>query len=219
MAKYKAFIFDLNGTMINDMAFHEKAWFDILNNEMDAGLSQAEVKKQMYGKNEEMLRRVFAHRYSEEELAAYALKKENIYQENFKPYLNLIEGLPALLKKAQAHGIKMAIGTAASSFNLNFVMDNLNLHELIDATVSADEVTTSKPNPEVFLRCAEKLGIAPGDCLVFEDAPKGVEAAENAGMDAVAVLSYSEQEEFEPYDNLIAQIKDYRDEKMLSLIF
>ncbi|MEX0635927.1 MAG: HAD hydrolase-like protein, partial [Ferruginibacter sp.] len=95
-----AFLFDMNGTMINDMHFHEKAWFDVLNEDLQANMTIAEVKSHMYGKNEELFERVFGkERYNEEEVAAYSLKKEKKYQEAFLPHLQLIKGLSGFLEK------------------------------------------------------------------------------------------------------------------------
>jgi HAD superfamily hydrolase (TIGR01509 family) len=71
----------------------------------------------------------------------------------------------------------MAIGSAAIMFNVDFVIDGLGIRHYFDALVSADNVKKSKPDPETWLTCAKELGIAPSECLVFEDAPKGVESA------------------------------------------
>ena len=80
MTKQKAFIFDLNGTMVDDMAYHTEAWYDILNNDLKAGLSHAQVKREMYGKNEEVLMRIFGKDHlSEKEMAAISIEKEKRY--------------------------------------------------------------------------------------------------------------------------------------------
>lgn len=208
----KAFLFDLNGTMIDDMKFHTKAWFDILNNDLSAGLSWEEVKVQMYGKNEELLVRVFGpNRFTKEEMRTLSVEKEKRYQKEFFPHLRLINGLDAFLVKAFAAGTKMAIGSAAIPFNIDFVLDNLQLRSYFGAIVSADHVQYSKPHPETFLQAARLLDVAPQDCLVFEDAPKGVEAARNAGMPAVVLTTMHEKEEFSDYNNIIGFISDYND--------
>src|SRR5712664_2646820 len=122
--KIKAFIFDLNGTMINDMEYHNIAWHVILNDDLKANLTMQQVKAQMYGKNEELLDRVFGKgRFTKEQADAISMKKEKNYQAAFKPHLQLIPGLPAFLEKAKANNIKMAIGSAAIPFNIDFVLD------------------------------------------------------------------------------------------------
>jgi beta-phosphoglucomutase-like phosphatase (HAD superfamily) len=126
--------------------------------------------------------------------------------------------LDKVLKNAANAGIQMAIGSAAIPFNIDFVIDNLNIRKYFNAIVSADDVEVSKPDPETFTKAARLLGVAPKDCLVFEDAPKGVEAALRAGMSVVVITTMHEREEFAAYSNVIAFVKDYNDpffEKLL----
>ncbi|HEY5407903.1 MAG TPA: HAD family phosphatase [Ginsengibacter sp.] len=206
----KAFIFDMNGTMIDDMAFHAKAWYNILNDDLNAGLTWDEVKAEMYGKNDELLIRIFGNNYfSNEKIKELSIEKERRYQQAYLPNLALIKGLQQFLETTEETGILMAIGSAAIPFNINFVLDNLNIRHFFKAIVSADDVVTSKPDPQTFLDCAALLNIAPADCLVFEDAPKGVEAAQNAGMQTVVLTTMHEKDEFKNYNNVIAFIEDY----------
>ena len=206
----KAFLFDLNGTMIDDMQFHLKAWYHILNDDLGANLSWEEVKSHMYGKNSELLIRIFGKdRFTQEEMDRLSIEKEKRYQQEYKPHLQLIPGLQTFLEKAHALNIPMAIGSAAIMFNIDFVLDNLNIRHFFKAIVSADNVHTSKPHPETYLKAAQLLNIEPGNCLVFEDAPKGVEAAQNAGMPSVVLTLLHDKEEFAPYNNIIQYITDY----------
>ena len=205
----KAFLFDLNGTMIDDMDYHINAWHRILN-ELGANMSLERVKAECYGKNNELLERIFPGRFSEEEKNRMSIEKETEYQQLFKPHLKLLPGLHDFLQKAKERNIKMAIGSAAIMFNIDFVLDNLNIRHYFDAIVSADDVSLSKPNPETYLLCAKQLNILPQDCLVFEDAPKGVEAAANAGMDCFVLTTMHEKNEFEGYRNIIGIEKDFR---------
>ena len=210
MNQPSAFIFDLNGTMINDMEYHADAWTHILNDILQANLPRAEVKKQMYGKNEELIHRVFGKDYlSSERMAELSMQKENYYQKAFLPHLKLLDGLDVFLASAKASGIKMAIGSAAITFNIDFVLDNLNMRSFFDAIVSADDVKTSKPDPETFLRAAELLGVAPTHCLVFEDAPKGVEAAQNAKMKSFVLTTLHAPHEFISHEGIIGFAPDF----------
>lgn len=210
MNNKKAYLFDLNGTMINDMQYHIKAWHRILN-ELGASISLERMRDECYGKNNELLERMFPGRFTEAEKNAMSLEKERQYQQEFKPHLQLLPGLPGFLEKAYQSGIKMAIGSAAIMFNIDFVLDNLNIRHYFDAIISADNVVESKPNPETYLKCAAALNIEPGDCLVFEDAPKGVEAALNAGMESVVITLMHEKEDFDTYSNIISFIRDYNE--------
>jgi len=213
---YKAFLFDLNGTMIDDMEYHIKAWHRILN-DLGANLSIERVKEECYGKNHELIERIFPGRFSEEAKNKMSIDKETQYQHEFRPHLKLLNGLDDFLKQAKKNNIKMAIGSAAIIFNIDFVLDGLNIRHYIDAIVSADDVAFSKPNPETFTRCAELLHVSPKDCLVFEDAPKGVEAAANAGMDCVVLTTMHEAEEFQQYKNIKMIASDFSSPELIDL--
>jgi len=214
-----AVIFDMNGTMIDDMAFHVTAWSDILNNDLHAGLSEAEVRKQMYGKNGEVLDRIFGKgHFSQEESDRLSIEKEKRYQLVYKPHLKLIEGLQVYLRYLQSIEIPVAMGTAAIPFNIDFVLDNLHIRNYFSVIVSADDVQHSKPDPETFLKAASLMNIAPEHCVVFEDAPKGVEAAERAGMQAVVLTTMHNRDEFEGYNNVVTFINNYTDPILKDLL-
>jgi len=185
---------------------------------LHANISRAEIKQQMYGKNEELFDRVFGPgKFTQQQIDAIVLEKETRYQKDFFPYLKLIQGLDAFLAKAKADNIKMAIGTAAITLNVNYVLDNLQIRNYFDVIVTAGDVAVSKPHPGVFLMAAEKLGIPPAACLVFEDAPKGIEAARRAGMKAVGITTYHTLAQLHG-DNVLYVVNDYTD-RLLSLLF
>jgi beta-phosphoglucomutase len=209
----KAFIFDLNGTMINDMTYHTKAWQNLLNNELGGNFTWDEIKPQMYGKNPEVLVRMFGPgRFTMEEMERLSYEKEKKYQQEFLPHLELLPGLHSFLESAYQKGVPMAIGSAAIPFNIDFVLDNLHIRHYFKAIVSADDVRLSKPDPETFLKAAQLLNIAPIDCLVFEDVPKGAEAAANAGMNALIITTTHQPEEFKHLPNILSFANDFNDE-------
>lgn len=208
----KAFIFDLNGTMIDDMEYHLQAWYQMLNNDLGVSISREAVKREMYGKNTELLIRVFGKdHFSPEEMDRLSVEKERRYQSAFRPHLQLINGLYNFLKTAYQQGIHMAIGSAAIPMNIDFVLDGLQLRNYFSAIVSADDVAHSKPDGETFVKAARLLKVLPADCIVFEDMPKGVEAALNAGMPAVVLTTMHEKEAFAAYPNILAFVQDYSD--------
>ena len=215
----QAFIFDLNGTMIDDMAYHTEAWRHLLNHELGGHFSWDEVKAQMYGKNSEVINRLFGPgKFSAAEMDRLALEKEKRYQQEFFPHLQLLPGLPEFLVRAHAQNIPMAIGSAAIPFNIDFVLDNLHIRHYFQVVVSADDVVLSKPHPETFLKAAAQLQVAPADCLVFEDVPKGVEAARNAGMAAVVLTTTHEPAEFAALPNVRHFAADFTDPFVQALV-
>jgi beta-phosphoglucomutase len=213
----KAFLFDLNGTMIDDMQYHITAWYKIFN-KYGANFSREEAMKECYGKNDEILDRIFPGKFLQAEKNQISITKETEYQKVYLPHLKLIDGLPALLEQAKNHNIKMAIGSAAIMFNVNFVLDNLNIRHYFNAIISADDVVLSKPNGETYLKCAEALGVNPHECIVFEDVPKGVESAVNAGMKAVVITSLHTKDEFNSFDNILSFIDNYDQIKLNDIL-
>src|ERR1700712_5914345 len=122
----KAFIFALNGTMIDDMTYHTKAWQPLLNDDLGGDFTWDEVKPQMYGKNADVLVRMFgAGKFTDEEMTRLSLEKEKRYQQEFLPHLALLPGLAEFLEKACQQNTPMAIGSAALSFTIDFLFDKL----------------------------------------------------------------------------------------------
>ena len=103
----------------------------------------------------------------------------------------------------------MAIGSAAPLFNIDFALDNLNIRHYFGAVVSGDDVLESKPHPEVFLKAAKLIQADPENCIVFEDAPKGVESALNAGMKSVVITGMHTEDEFATYPNVVRFVPNY----------
>ena len=208
MHRPKAFLFDLNGTMINDMPYHVSAWHAIMN-ALGANITLEKMKQECYGKNDEVIERIFPGRFTDEEKTEMSFEKEKQYQQDFKPSLKLIAGLERFLVDAHGAAIKLGIGSAAITFNIDFVLDGLDIRKYFDVIVSADDVINSKPNPETWLKCADELEVSPAECIVFEDSPKGAESALNADMKCIIITNSHEQAEFANYRNVIRFIDDY----------
>lgn len=204
----QGFIFDMDGTMVDNMMVHHRAWQRKLA-ENGLELTLEEVKSNIHGINEEIIERLFGERFSPEERRRIAWEKEAAYRDIFLPELKLVEGLDVFLRAAHEHGIPMGIGTAAPRENVDFVLDNLGLRPLFRAVFDAKMVRKGKPDPEVFLKVAEQLEVKPENCLVFEDSPTGAEASRRAGMAAVIVSTTHAPEEFARFDNVVGIISDF----------
>jgi len=153
-----------------------------------------------------------------EEMNRLSYEKEQRYQQEYLPQLQLLPGLNSFLEKAYQKNIPMAIGSAAIPFNIDFVLDNLNIRHYFKVIVSADDVVLSKPHPETYLKVAGLLGVPPEHCLVFEDVPKGAQAAANAGMHTVILTTTHQQHEFEDMPNVIYFADDFTGEFFDDLI-
>lgn len=213
----RAFIFDMDGTMVDNMMVHHRAWQRKLA-ALGLDLTLEEVRQSIHGINEEILERLFGDRFSPEDRRRIAWEKEAEYRDIFLSELKLVHGLEAFLKSAQQVGIRMGIGTAAPHENVQFVLENLHLRPLFGSVIDASQVTKGKPDPEVFLRVAEELGADPADCVVFEDSPTGAEAARRAGMQAVIITTTHTIEEFAHFEHVVRVISDFEEVRVEELL-
>jgi beta-phosphoglucomutase len=206
----KAIIFDMDGTMIDNMMVHHRAWQQQLAIE-GYNYTLSEIIKEFHGKNLEIIERIFGDKYSPEERLRFSNDKEKLYREIYRPELKLINGLHELLSIAYEKEIPMGIGTAAQYANVNMVLDSLNIRNYFDAIVADIDVENGKPNPEVFLKVADKLGVYHANCLVFEDSPIGAKTAQNAGMKAIIITTTHKKHEFEAFDSVIKCINNFEE--------
>ena len=206
--KQYGLIFDMDGTMVDNMMVHHHAWKHKLA-EVGLDLTLDEVIAKCHGKNDDILVRLFGDKYTFEERDRISCEKEARYREIFLEQLKLVDGLPELLENAYQQGIPMGIGTAARMENVNYVLDNLNIRHYFKAIVCDRDVTHGKPDPEVFFKVAELMQVPPANCLVFEDSPTGAKTARNAGMKAIILTTTHRAEEFAEINSVMKCVDDY----------
>jgi beta-phosphoglucomutase len=205
----RAFIFDMDGTLVDNMRFHTEAWGKMLA-ENGVKMNAHDFLVKTAGKtNREILPTVFGE-ISDEKIASLGARKETIYRESFLPFRKPLAGAREFLEEARRLGIKMAVATAAPVANMEFILDGLNLRIFFQAVTTADDIKNGKPNPEIFLRSAEKLGVEPENCLVFEDAVGGFEAAHRAGMKSIGIATVNSIEEILKLDSVTEAHADFR---------
>ena len=214
----RAFIFDMDGTIVDNMAFHTKSWlafFERRGQTLDAD----EFFRTTAGRQgHEIMSTYMGSHLTKEESAALDFEKESLYRELYGPHLAAVDGFVDFIARAKADGIKLAVATAAPTANIDFTLDGLDLRKEFHAIAGAADVARGKPFPDVFLKAAEQLGVAPADCIVFEDAPMGVEAARRAGMRAVVITTTLPAEAFAEFDNVIRVVRDYADVSVDALL-
>jgi beta-phosphoglucomutase len=185
----KACIFDLDGVIVDTAHYHFVAW-QRLAKELGITFTEKEnerLKGVSRMRSLEIILEIGGIELSEEEKEKLALRKNGWFVE----YINAIKpeevfsGVPELLQSIRSKGIK--VGLASSSKNADTVLRLLGIGNMFDAIVDGTMIVNTKPNPEIFLLAARKLGVVPSDCIVFEDAEAGVEAAIAAGMKCVGV--------------------------------
>jgi beta-phosphoglucomutase len=203
LAQFKAAIFDMDGTMINNMNYHKLAWQAFLKRH-GIELSEEEFKHKISGKkNNQIFEIVFGRKLGEDEELQYTEEKEGLYRELFKPDIKEIAGLTSIITELHNRGIKTAIATTAPAKNRDFALRELGLEGKFEVILGDEHVSQGKPHPEIYLETAKKLGVSPHECLVFEDSPPGVESGKNAGMTVVGILSSHSPEEISKADYVV----------------
>ncbi|MFQ3609639.1 MAG: beta-phosphoglucomutase family hydrolase [Chloroherpetonaceae bacterium] len=183
------FIFDMDGVIVDNMRTHERAWIELFR-DIGIELDIKEFHEKTAGmKATEVLRYFLGNRFSNGELEQLSAQKEFLYRVLFRKRLKALTGLPKFLEEAQALQIPMALATGGGKPNIDFVLDGLDLRKYFCSILGAGDVKHGKPNPEIYLKSADALGISPEDCFVFEDALPGIEAARRAGMRVVGIAT------------------------------
>lgn len=196
----KGLLFDMDGVLVNNLEIHRQAFaeffrrygversFDELNRHFGRG------NDDIMG---ELMPREIVERVGIRELGN---QKEAIYREIYAPIIEPQAGLVEFLSKSHGRGLLAAVGSSGFRANVDFVLDKCNIRKYFQAAVAGDEVTRCKPDPEIYLTAAAKLGLEPSECIVFEDAEAGIEAGKRAGMCVVALATTFDREFLEKSD-------------------
>src|SRR5262245_61257896 len=184
-----AVIWDLDGTLIDSSRYHWEAWQAVMAVE-NFSLTYEEYVADFGKRNDEILRGRLGADLPDEFVARVSLAKEEVYRDLIRTKgLNLLPGAARWLERLKAEGWSQALATSAPWGNIDAVFAALGIEKFFDAVISSEEVKAGKPEPDVFLVAAEKMGVAPDHCVVIEDAPAGIEAARRAGMKSIGVLT------------------------------
>lgn len=194
--KFKAAIFDMDGVVVANHAYHFQAWMEFAKNH------QFELNEQIYrekfnGKTNADLFRMIFQNPSQEEMDRLAAEKEGLYQELYLPHMKAHTGLIDFLDWLKVNRIKIALGTSAPTGNVDFVLDKLKLRQYFEVIVDGTQVSFGKPDPQVYQLCAAKLGVEPKHGVVFEDSLAGLESGERAGCTIIAVATSHQAHELE----------------------
>lgn len=184
-----AVIFDLDGTLVDNMRWHARA-FEAFVARHGLPAFTMETRRTIDGKrNREIFPILFGREMPIEEIRAFEREKEGTYRELSRGGLAPIAGATRLLDRLEASRIPVAVATSAPAENVTHTLAEVGLADRLPVIVRGDEVPRGKPSPDVFLQAAKVLSTDPARCLAFEDAPLGVAAACAAGMCCIAIRS------------------------------
>ena len=180
-------IWDMDGTLVDTAELHFQAWGAVCR-ELGRDFSRADFAATFGRRNPEIMDVLFPGRFSAAEVDRIGERKEQLYRAAAERLgVTLLPGVRPLMEGLHRLGVKQAIGSSAPRANLDLILRLTGIEGFLSAVVSAEDTTRGKPDPQVFLVAAQRLGVEPRRCVVFEDAPAGVEAAKAGGMKCIAV--------------------------------
>jgi beta-phosphoglucomutase len=196
----RAVIFDIDGTIVDNMHLHAEAFGVFAERHGLPPLTKDDRARLDGRRNSEIFPILFKREVPREEWLAYEHEKEGLYRELSRGRLSPMKGLHALIDRLEEEGIPVALATSAPQLNVSHTLAELDLADAFPIIVRGDEVARGKPAPDVFIEAARRLGVDPAECLVFEDAPMGIVAAQAAGMRVVALTTSFQASHFQQLD-------------------
>ncbi|WP_113923825.1 HAD family hydrolase [Cognataquiflexum aquatile] len=205
----KAIIFDMDGTLVDNIPYHRDAWLAFLKKQ-GIHLNESEFHAQNHGTIDEMIRRFFPQIQDNQLLYELGQEKESTYRERYRPHIREVHGLTPFLQSLQSNGIQALLATMGDPPNIDFTLDSLGIRSYFSFTTGGHEVTKGKPDPEIFLLSMQKAGLKPEECLVIEDSQGGILAAKRAGLHVIGISTSQSPDELLSYgcDQVIVDFEE-----------
>lgn len=212
-----AVLFDMDGVLIDSGPFHFESW-KLLAAEHNLVADQAFFQRTFGHTNRYILPRFFGRELSEEEIRRFSDRKEALYREIIAGTAQPMPGLRAFIDAMRARGWRIGIGSSAPRDNVEFVLDLFDLRGVMAGYACYEDVTHGKPDPEVYLTAAARVGVLPARCVVVEDAIHGIEAARRAGMKCVALTTTNPRESLVEADLVVDSFEELDPERVTALL-
>ncbi len=203
-----AVLFDVDGTMVNNNAFHKNAWIETTRR-LGLSLSERDYHEKIHARSNDKIVGNLLENPSEELIKKIADEKENLYRSNFAPHLKEIPGLVRFLTELEQARIACAVVSNSPKENVDFVLDGLNLRRFFKVAINGDMVKVGKPDPESLLRAAAELGFTPDKCIVFDDSASGFRACRNAKMKCIAITAATDPVDLAETYDAVAIFNDF----------
>ena len=199
----KAVIFDLDGTMLDNNEYHLKTWKHYLKEE-GIDISDENYNAHVNGRtNKDAIEYIYGRKMSDTEAMEYTLEKEAIYRKIYQPFIKPVEGLISFLELLDKKGIPIGMATSGIQVNIDFMFEHVPIKKYFKVIVNSAHIKNGKPDPEIYLKAASLLNVAPENCLVFEDAAVGIQSAKAAGMNVIAIDTTQPHHELKQADRII----------------
>jgi HAD superfamily hydrolase (TIGR01509 family) len=206
----RALVFDMDGTMIDSMPAHARSW-EVFTHRHGIRMPVDEVLRKTTGRTGvECIRVLLGDEVDDATAQKLIGEKEALYREFFGADFREVDGFRDFAQLAKRRGLKLAVATAGDKDNIAFALERLKLADRPDAIVGGDEGIAGKPEPDLFVEAARRVQVPPAQCIVFEDAPFGIEAARRAGMQAVAICTTHGASELAG-SHVLTHVPDFRE--------
>lgn len=213
-----AVIFDMDGVICHTNPYHALA-FDRFFRKHGIIASEEEFQEHMYGKhNSYIMKHFFKRPLESTEIISFEDEKEALFREIYRENVSPLAGFTAFLKELKEASIKTAIATSAPQKNAELIIHKLLLEDQMDSILFSEKIINHKPHPEIYLKTAENLAIAPKKCIVFEDSYSGVTAGLAANMTVVGVLSTHTKEQLPPCSDYINDFTEMNMDRLKNLL-
>jgi len=199
-------LFDWDGVVIDSSAQHEESW-ELLAKEVGRPLPEDHFVRGFGMKNQVIIPGILGWTNDPEEIHRYSLRKESLYREIVRERgIQPLPGVRELLELLEEHGVPCSVASSTHRENIEVIFDAIGLRRFFKAVVTSEDVSHGKPDPEVFLKSAARIGCDPRKCIVFEDAHVGIEAARAAGARVIAVATTNPIEKLGVADAAVASL-------------
>jgi beta-phosphoglucomutase len=211
-----AVIFDVDGVLIDSYEAHFQSWLKMFG-EHGASFTEQEFRKTFGRTSHDIIAALYGAELSDADIRAWDDRKEALYREIIRESFPAIDGATQLVDALDDAEFRLAVGSSGPMENIALTLECLGRAELFDAVVTRVDVTRGKPDPQVFQIAAERLDTPPAECVVVEDAPAGIEAANRAGMASVALTGTATREELAHARLVVDSLRELTPERLRAL--
>jgi beta-phosphoglucomutase len=213
----RAVIFDVDGVLVDSYRAHLESWVQVAR-EHGLEITEEQFAKTFGRTSREIIGEFWGEDLSAEQMRVIDDRKEALYRDLIRAHFPAMDGAAQLVGALHAGGVRLAVGSSGPPENIDLSLERLGCRDAFEVVVTGRDVTRGKPDPQVFLIAAERLGVTPSACVVIEDAPAGVAAARAAGMRCVALLGTAPAERLAAADLVVASLRELDPARIAALL-
>jgi beta-phosphoglucomutase len=188
MTKLKAVLFDMDGTLVDSIPFHQSSWVAFLKKH-GILLDPEQFQAQNHGNIDTMIKHFFGTEINSERVVQLGNEKEELYRDSYRKHIHEIDGLTGFLSILKKQKIQVALATMGDATNIDFILDSIRIRPFFQCISGGNEISKGKPDGEIYELTLKKINLKNTDCLVIEDSADGVRAARNAGIKVIGITS------------------------------